>query len=310
VFVPDVVDAFEKDHAALVLRTPKSTDLDCARAANAPGVMRTVEDRAVRFLKRTNGDGSKARFVTALLACAKLAQGEAAAARDLVRDLRPLRVRSLSRENAVISATIYATGAARAIEAHGAAVAMLAGKMDIETFVLDWGSFASIRIPAPDAPGYAFYKERAIAGIRRDCFDDQDEKRRERARAELRRSIGELIYNEAASMLVVLRQSDEAIERWLATVAVGHFVVYSKLMGDLVPDPLSESQKQWQREQAFGAFQRAKKIAETFLSRREREGIEASQRWRETPTHDAAYRQLWAQLLDAEIVVMGWITTR
>ena len=308
VFVPDVVDSFGTELALVELRTPQRIALDPTRAANADRAMRRTLKLAERYLAR-NEDGVNARFVRALAACCELIQGQPVAARDRMRGIQPLSIDKLSRENAFITATAHAVGAARSLEAFTAVEQMLDETMPIERFVLDWGSFAGIVLPNKDAEGYEFYRDRAIEEVRRNCFE-VEEKYRERNRSLLRGAIAEQIYNESAAMLVVMQESSEPPERWLTHVVLGLFVGYAKLMPDLLPADLSEEQKQWQREQAFGAYNRCKRLARNLLSKEELEKISDSPAWKPTPNQQDAHRQLYAQLLDAEIVVMGYISTR
>lgn len=330
-YAPDVAASFAREYQDLELRTPRREALNHLVAANAATVMRATKANADRYLKR-NAEGVNARYVRAVAACSELARGEIAAARDRMRGIQPERLEKLSRENAIISATVYAVGAGRALQALDAAEAMLSGELSAERFVLDWGSFAGIALPNKDAPGYWGYKANAIAQLERDCFEVQ-EPFRARNHRQLRGAIAELIYNEAASMLVVLpavagdslgnvpgsgdgstlhelKGSASAVERWLSHVAIGLFIVYAKLMPDLLPAELTEEQKQWQREVAYGAYRRCKRLARNLLAPGDLESIKDSPAWAPTPTHEKAHRQLYAQLLDAEIVVMGYISTR
>jgi len=233
--------------------------------------------------------------------------------------IQPQRDSNLSRERRIVYATVYAVGACRAIAARENFVAVCAGEADLEDWVEEYGSFVGIDLPDPKAPSYDELLARGMEQIRARCqpvdpADEREMARIERGRAEVRRAIGEHMYNEAAAMLVMLKRpgddSEAAAERWLATVAVGLFIVYAQIMPDLLPAKLDREQKRWQRRQAMSVYDRLRRVCDWFIPTAEREEIVPTSIARTVEDRDEFYRYLYARLLDAEVTVIGWITTR
>jgi hypothetical protein len=305
----DVADAFAADAALLVERAPAKADLDPARAANAPGVMLGAERTAREFLGARDGDSTKAAYARALLACSLLAQGRAIDARDTLRGLKPRLEGELTRENVVIACAIHATSLCRSIEARAAAEGFLAGRLEADAFVRDYGSFAGLAVAEPGSPEHGKMVQLAASGLLA-CEPGVDEPTAggRKARANLRRTLAEQIYNDAAALLARLPATPQRPvppeEAWLAKVAVKGATTYRYLIPDMLPDPLSADQKAWQREQAFPLFARARGIAGYFLSKEARAEVEAT-RIGKTPEE-----VLYDRLLSAQLEVLAWIDTR
>ncbi len=305
----DIADTFAADAAHLVERSPTKADLDPARAANAPGVMLATERTARDFLVGRDRASTKSAYARALLACALLAQGRALDARDELRGLKPRLEHELTRENVVIACAIHATSLCRSIEAHAAAEGFLAGKLPAETFVRDYGSFAGLAVAEPGSPEHGKIVKLAAASLEA-CAPGVAEpgESARKARANLRRTLAEQIYNDAASLLARLpatpQRSPGAEEVWLAKVAVKGATTYRHLIPDMLPDPLSAEQRAWQREQAFPLFARARGIAGYFLPREARARVEST-RIGNTPEEI-----LYDRLLSAQLEVLAWIDTR
>lgn len=311
--VRDVEIQFANDLEATWLRVPGPQNLDPAVAANAPNVMRETEKLAVEQVARQGGKRSRtADYSRALLACCYLAQGDSASARSAMEGIQTSRQDELTRENAVIYATVHAVDVCHGVRARAALDKMLAGEMAIEEFVPKWGYYVGINLPPPTNPNREKLAKLAVSRIRSSCFGTAEA---EKGRTELKRLVAEYIYNEAASLLVMLpppnpRPGGE-IERWLAFVAVGSFVTYSYLMPDILAYPLTAEQKQWQREQIVPVYERAKEAAGHFLSAAHRRNIEkGGLRVKDIRNNRDAHRALYAALLRAETDVIGWISTR
>jgi hypothetical protein len=306
----DVAQAFAKDARALVERGPTKTDMDPARAANAPEVMRETERTAREYLRRRDDGSVPAAYVRALLACALLAQGRAIDARDGLRGLKPRKEEELTRENVAVACAIHATSTCRSVEARAAAETFLAGKMPAEAFVRDYGSFAGLPVGAPDAPEHDKMARLAAANLDASCAPGEEKPPAvaEKARAELRRTLSEQVYNDAASLLARMPAPPEgaraAEEVWLAKVAVKGVTIYRYLIPDMLPVPLSDEQKNWQREQALPVFRNARVLAGWFLTKEARARVEET---RAPRTPDEA---LYDRLLSAELEVVAWIGSR
>jgi hypothetical protein len=311
--VRDVERRFATDLDAAWLRVPDKDDLDPARAANAPNVMRDTEKLAVEQVARQGSKRSRtADYSRALLACCYLAQGDTAGARAAMEGIQTRRQDELTRENAVVYATVHAVDVCHGVRARAALDKMLSGEMAIEEFVPEWGYYVGINLPLPTNPNREKLARLAASRIRSSCFGTEHA---ETGRTELKRLVAEYIYNEAASLLVMLPPPNPGpggeIERWLATVAVGSFVTYSYLMPDILAYELTAEQKQWQREQITPVYARAREAAGHFLSASERRAIEkGGLRVKDIRNNDDAYRALYAALLRAETDVIGWISTR
>jgi hypothetical protein len=311
--VQDVERQFAADLDATWLRVPAPDDLDPARAANAPNVMRETEKLAVEQVARQGGKRSRtADYSRALLACCYLAQGDTAGARTTMAGIQARRQDELARENAVVYATTHAIDVCHGVNARAALEKMLLGEIDVEEFVPRWGYYVGINLPPPASPHREKLAKLAVSRIRSSCFDTDEA---EKGRTELKRLVAEYIYNEAASLLVMLPPPNPSpggeIERWLAGVAVGSFVTYSYLMPDILAYPLTAEQKQWQREQIVPVYARAKEAAGHFLSPAERRAIEkGGLRVKDIRNNEDAHRALYAALLRAETDVIGWISTR
>jgi len=309
----DVERQFAADLDATWLRVPDPGDLDPARAANAPNVLRETEKLAVEQVARQGGKRSRiADYSRALLACCYLAQGDSAGARTTMEGIQTRRQDELTRENAVIYATVHAVDVCHGVKARAAVDRMLSGELAVEEFVPRWGYYVGINLPPPSSPHREKLAKLAVSRIRSSCFGTAEA---ERGRTELKRLVAEYIYNEAASLLVMLPPPNPGpggeIERWLAGVAVGSFVTYSYLMPDILAFPLTAEQKQWQREQITPVYKRARAAAGHFLSAEERRAIEkGGLRVKDIRSNDDAHRALYAALLRAETDVIGWISTR
>jgi hypothetical protein len=319
VHVVDVEAAFAADHAAMKLRVPRRTDRNPARAADPDQAMRRTTALARDYLAQRKGKTDRRNtYVRAILACALLARGQTVEARATVEEIRPRMEQILSRDNAIAMGTLSLVGACRAIEAHRALEQVVDGELEVEAFVRHYGSLAGVDLPDPDAPGYPALLAQAVERVRGRCVPYNDTERElarvGRGRAELRRLIGEQIYNEAAALLETLPGPNAAregvIERWLAASCVGLFIVYGQLMPDLVPVQISQAQKDWLLEQAQPLYVRVRAIAAHFLTQDQRLAIDPKAGARDTDTHADYYRHLYELLLDAEISVVGWITTR
>jgi len=324
----DVSQAFADDAAQLVERPPTKADLDPARAANAPDVMREAERVARDYLAQRGRTSppppdwtpsTQEAHARALLCCALLAQGRVVEARDSLRwtdnrgaprQLKPRREVQLTHENVVVASAVYASSVCRSVEAHAAAQAFFAGNLPASDFVRLYGSFAGLMVGDPSAPDHANMVRLAAANLEATCAPgaaDPDE-RTAKARAELMRTLSEQIYNDAAALLARLapptlgpRPADEV---WLAKVAVKSITIYRYLIPYMLPTPLSADQKAWQREQAFPVFQNAKKLAGWFLSE------EARQRIEETRIGKTPDEVLYDRLLSAQVEVLAWIDSR
>jgi len=302
----DVADAFSRDAATLVDRPVAKTDMDPARAANAPDVMQEAMATARAYLER-KGDGSAhAAYVRAILACSLLAQGRPLDARDVLRGTKPRRESELTRENAVVICTIHATSLCRSIEARAAADAFLAGKLGADEFWRDYGSFVGPAVDEPEATARL-----AARNLEATCAPGAAEPppAAQKARGELRRTLSEQVYNDAAALLARMNEPAPAGPRpaddvWLARVAVKGVTVYRYVIPDMLPEPLSGDQKAWQREQAFPLFRNAREIAGWFLSADARKRVEQT---RAPQTPDEV---VYDRLLSAQLETLAWIDSR
>jgi len=302
---------------------PVRGDLDPARAANAPDVMKETEATATAYLAahppRRDASGQLVAdaaidYVRAHLCCALLAQGRVEEGYEAARDIRPLRARNLvDRRIALREAASYLAGLCRAILARAALEEMFEGRMAIEEFVRRHGGFVGIQLPGRDSPDYEKVLALEAGKVRSYCFTGtMTPERVQYHRGELRRMASEQIHNESAALINSLPEpaapgeADEtaALELWLAKVAVGSAVIHRYLIEDLLPSSLSNAQKEWQREIAYSYFRRAEELCDRFLDAETRERI--PQTW-ETSTPE---EELYAQLLRARETVLAWITLR
>jgi hypothetical protein len=307
----DVSGAFAADAAALVERGPTKTDMDPARAADAPGVMLETERIAREYLARKDDGSAHAAYVRALLACSLLAQGHPVEARDTLRGTKPRRESELTRENAVVWCAIHAVSVCRSIQAREAAEEFLAGRLPAEAFVREYASFAGLPVAAPDAAEHDKMVKLAAANLEGSCAPGVAEpnKAAAEARGELRRTLSEQVYNDTAALVARLDEPTEAGPRaaddvWIAKVAVKSVTVYRYMIPDMLPIPLSAEQKEWQREQAFPLFKNAREVAGWFLSKEARTRVE---RTRAAKTPDEV---LYDRLLSAQLEVHAWIDSR
>ncbi len=313
VTVFDVEDAFEADLAGLGLRVPSRNDLDPARCSDAPLVFAKTTAWARRYLATDSGSSLNRRFVSALLACACLARGHQDAARDAMLWIHEGPEEQTSRENRVSAATMHAVGAVRGILAREGLDATLAGAMTPLEYVSRYGWSVGISLPAREDPGYGQVLDREVLAIQRICGPESEENAARQD--DLRRLASEHVYNEAASLLVACQLPGEgrelsAPERWLAIVALNVAVVHGQLMEDLVPYPLSDAQKQWQKEQLLPFYERAKALAGHFLTDADRALVSPEARQGPSETQNNSFHYLYARLLDSEIAAIGWIETR
>jgi len=302
----DVADAFARDATALVDRPVAKSDMDPARAANAPDVMRGAERTARAYLERKNDDSVHAAYVRALLACSLLARGHALDARDTLRGTKPRRESDLARENAVVMCAIHATSLCRSIEARAAADEFLAGKLPADAFVRDYGSFAGLAIAEPEAGA-----KLAARNLETSCAPGAAEPTAavREARAEFLRTLSEQVYNDAAALLARMNEPiaggpRPADDVWLARVAVKGVTVYRYMIPDMLPAPLSGEQKAWQREQAFPFFRNARAVAGWFLTAEARKHVE------ETRAPRTPDEIVYDRLLSAQLETMAWIDSR
>jgi hypothetical protein len=258
-------------------------------------------------------------YVRALLSCALLAQGRAADARDALRwtdaegVVHALKARTeieLTRENVAIAGAIHATSACRAAEARMAGDAFLAGNLPGADFVREYGSFAGLQLASADSPDRDRIAKLAARSLEESCApgDPAPGKAAEAARAELRRTLAEQVYNDAISLVARMPPPPEGARAaehvWLAKVAVKGATVYRYLIPDMLPVPLSGDQKAWQREQAFPVFKNARALGGWFLS------AEARGRVEETRAGKTPDEMLYDRLLSAQIEVLAWIDSR
>jgi len=314
-YLPEIRDAWSAEAGGLGLRVVRSGDLDPARARDPDRAMRNTVALAGRYLARERGTGSNRRYVRALLACAYLARGETRLARMALAADQPAQGNLLSRENRVVRAVHYAVGACRGVQARGALEEMFSGRLAVVDFVEEFGSYVGIAIPGPDDPGRKRVLANAVEDLERSCFGPASSAPEAR-RGDLRRLASEQIYNESAALLVALTPipadaEPSAVEIWLAAVCANLFVDYAYLIRDMLPVPLNGEQKQWQREQVRPTYAGARKLVERFLSPGEIGTILPQATPRDVTGPGRAYaRHLYGRLLDAEIVVLGWISTR
>jgi hypothetical protein len=315
----DLAAAFDADFRRLRLRVVSKRDLDPARAANARGAMLSTARKAEQYIARSRGTRANRDYAKALLACALLAQGKSALAAEQMREVKVWQEDLLSEENRVTRAVQFAVDACRGVAARAALEEMFAGELGVEEFIVEFGSFLAIQLPPPDEPVRAELLADAAERLRGACFPVPEggaleETRVERGRTELRRLAGELIYNEAAALFEVLPRSGAspsiAVEHWLASVALNLCVVYAYLMPDLLPVRLTEDQKEWQREHAIPVYENARRLNRTFLSGDTWKEIAPEANPRETASREEFFRHMYARLLDSQIVVVGWISTR
>jgi hypothetical protein len=318
----DVADAFAADAAALVDRQPEKADLDPARAANAADAMRETERAARTFLDGKTDDMMRTLHVRSLLACALVAQGRAADAREALawRDgkgvLRRVTVPAepgLTPENAVIGGADAAVSVCRSVEAREAAERFFAGQLPAEEFVRRYGSFAGLPLGAPEVGDYEKTLQLVAANLAESCAPGSAAPgpAAGKARSELRRVLGEQIYNDAATLLervpaepprdAALRSAEQD---WLARVAVRSATIYRYLIPDLLPTPLTAEQKEWQREQAVPFFLNARARAAWFLDE------EARRRVEETRAPRTPLEVTYDRLLSAQLETLAWIASR
>ena len=312
VTVQTVTDVSTRELNTLRIRTPTRDDLDPARAANAPGVMLATSKHAELYLEQNAGRGDSLELhVRTLLACSRLAQGDSAAAAVLTRDIRAVRdPAALTPRKSAAIAAMHATGVCVAVDAREAANAMFRGEVPVELFVRQYGPIAGLLLPSRRNPGHEKYIKLEASKLKSHCFPGKlPAKRVKFHRSELLRMISEQMFNEISSLLVSLpvlarAETPTALEQWLAKVAVASTVDYRHIMVDLLPVPLNDKQKEWQREQANSVFQRAKGAAAYFLGDDARERIDSRGKAR-TPEEE-----LYSRLLRAEEAVLAWITMR
>jgi hypothetical protein len=316
----EIADTIGKDAAALAERHPGRGDIDPARAGNAPEVMAETERRARDYLSRRNDGTTRAAYVRSLLACALLAQGRPAEAREALRwrdaqgHVRETKQRGdvqLTPENVVVACSVHATAVCRSVQARDAAEAFFAGELPAEAFVAEFGSFAGLPVGSEDPAEREKLVKLAALQLEGNCAPGVAEPRpgAQKARGELLRVLSEQAYNDLASLVARMRLPPErdprpAEEVWLARVAVKSVTIYRYLIPSMLPAPLSAEQKQWQREQALPLFKNARALAGWFLTADARTRIEET---RQPATPDEV---LYDRLLSAQLEVFAWIDSR
>ncbi len=279
----DVAALFDREARGVVLRVPRTGDMDPARAANATEVFPAFTAAARRYLDEHPQDTNRTRHVKALLACALLRRGDPMGAVELLHGLRPPVESPPRRDNLLARAASYAASACRAHAARRALDAYLDGALAAEELLARHGAIFGIRRGVPEA----------AAALDRDCRPalPNDPRAMERARrrtAELKRFAGMQLYDDAAQLLYALPEAppDLAPEATLASIMCALLVVHGETLGDILPERIPDDRKQWEKEHSWSLYRRAKRVARDV----------------ETPLREA--------LESAEVSATGWIETR
>ena len=313
IYVKDVEREFARDEARLVARAPTPGDPSPARAAEPETPFAETERVARAYLaERPGADDDNSRYVRSLLACALLARGRTAEARDAIAGIAARHEGELTPRNAVVLAVSHAVGACRAVDARVALLASFEDPSRVRAFIEEYGSFVRLGSSARN-PHYEAEVERAVATVRQVCFSESEEQRAYH-RGEMRRLIGEQLSDEAAALLTLLPEPGEtaigAPERWLATVAVGCLVLQGWLMEDMLPFDLSDEEKIRRREETGSLFLHGRRVAGHFLDEAARAAIEGEGGPGAGSGREHAFRDLYDRLLKAAVQVEGWIETR
>ncbi|MGQ0612603.1 MAG: hypothetical protein ACT4PV_02475 [Planctomycetaceae bacterium] len=309
---------FVAEREAALVALPSTAASSPTRAGNAPDVMERTAARALRFLESECESESEELLVRALLACARLIRGENAAARDLIAAFPPGVDPLPGRGGALLDAARHALGVAEAAHARADFEALLAGRGDPRAFLETHGRHLGLSLPLPGAPLRDELLASEVERLRAAWFpevegDPRGLQRSVAARRQLRRTLAEQLYDDAAALLHRLEaiEGNDPVADWLAVVAASSLILYAHQMPDLLPEHLSEEQKQWLGEQAASAFRRTREAATRFASEEERKRIDQGERPDESPEAWPARRlALYAALVQAEAEAMGWIRAR
>jgi len=267
--------SFREEISAARFEISRDPNRSPAPAVGASGAMRKSVAEAEAFLARSPDDAT----ALALLACARLARGETALARAAMERWRERIPISTRRGVNLAEAASHAVTACRAIEARAALASVLAANAPVEGFAKEYGDLLG---------GVGEADLRALVAAKLPN-DPRELERTATGRRELRRRLGEQLYDDIAALVSHLRwirgKETEGADVYLTRLSVGLLCAWARMMPDLLPEHLSEEQKQWFREQALGVFER---------TREQLAGLE----------------DLRAPLDDAQEVVFAWISTR
>ncbi len=313
-----IEDQFAAEREQALVALPATATSSPTRAGNAPDVMTKTAARARRFLDTECESESQELLARAFLACARLIRGENAGARDLFAAFPPDVDPLPGRGGALLDAARHALGVAEAAGARAEFEALLAARGDVRAYLAIHGRHLGLGLPPPGAPLRDEMLDTEAERLRESCFPDVEGdprglQRSVAARKKLRGALAEQLYDDAAALLHRLEgiEGSDAVADWLALVAASALVIHAHQLPDLLPDHLSEEQKQWMGEQAASAFRKARAAAGRFVSEEERRRLDQGERPDEREAAWPARRlALYAALVQAEAEAMGWIRAR
>lgn len=311
----EIADSFRRERERVIVRVPNGAGVSPGAAVNASSVMAGTVAACERVLARKRGD----EYASAILACARLIRGEAELAKATLAGHTPAVEESSQRAPLLFEAASFATSACRCIEARAALADVMDRGADVTAFLRRYGGLVGLEMPDPSLPDM---EAKFLAGVeewRRAHLSEVegDPRALERTSANrraVRRRLGEQLYNDTVGLLIrlpgIASDNAEGADLWLTQVACGLLITYSFQMPDILPPSLGEEQKQWLREQALGAYERAREAARRLLDDHQWEDLRFG---RVPPGGDVEADRdylLCLALLQAQQDVMGWISTR
>ncbi|MFQ5845612.1 MAG: hypothetical protein ACE5JG_11560, partial [Planctomycetota bacterium] len=238
-------------------------------------------------------------------------------------DVRPLVTGPPRRDPLLLAGAAHAVTACRCLDAFSALARLFAARTDrrrrVTRFLERYGALVGSPLPHPGDPDRAAVLAGETAAFLERCFRELDGdprglQRNSAARRELRRTLVEQMYDDAAALVVGLPPpgSDRTahLDRRLAALGAGLFVAYAHHLPDVLPETLTEPQKRALSRQAAGAFARARGAARRLLPEAEWRRLDAGAGDRGAVAVGVRFAPLYAALLRAEHQALGWIATR
>lgn len=319
VTVHDVERGFRADLAELRPAPATSKDIRPLRMENETPMRRTI-DAAERYLELHSRDDLDRRFVRALLACSYLARGRFEDARDITRRLVVPGPNAPVRARATIEQVRWLAGACHAMEGRLELDRVLERGEGIVDYLEEYGALVGYTLPLPHEKDYLNYLERYTLDLRAVLFAPEPRSPRQlEARikriGELRRSLAELVYNDAAALKSAMPRPGSPEAGWTTeffSLALSSlYVTLSYLSDDLVPRVrMEEAQKQWLREQALSSYEAVRDLARHYLPPERLAALETGLVPRAHTTPTECRERLYARLYVAQKEVLAWITIR
>jgi len=317
--IHEVHEGFARDVRELRPALPTSGDIRPLRAADDEPMARTV-DLCERFLAARGGRSIDRDHCAALLACAYVTRGRVTEARAITRRLVVPGVSAPERERATIERARWLTAAARLAQARSALDRMIETEEGEVAFVEEFGPLAGYPLPRTTDGDYLRVLEKHTLELRAVLFPPEPRSPRDldarllRIR-ELRRTLAELFYDDAAALKSALErappQPADASDEFFSMALSSLFVTVAYLTDDLVPRvPMVEAQKQWMREQSLTTYEAVRALARLYVPERRMRDLETGLLPKPAATPTECRERLYARLFIAQQEALAWITLR